>query len=82
MASAQANTSSQDGSKTSREGHASRNGADEGFKSISQQVQNLDINENEAKNDDSGELGEGEEKVIEVVESLCMNCQEDVGHHD
>ena len=57
---------------------------DEVFGTIGQQVQDLSLNDEDGqKAEDAGkedpEEFRGNEKVVEVIESLCMNCQEDVG---
>ncbi len=76
-----------DGNRTNavREGQDFQNGRDELFETIGQQVENLYLNAANGKNNDAGnkkELEEfhwGNEKVVEVIESLCMSCQENVG---
>lgn len=73
-----------------REGQGFQNGRDELFGSIGQLVENLKLDNSDGKNDDVGnnekskekleELDWGNEKVLEVIESLCMNCHENVGY--
>ena len=66
-------------------GRAPKDGKDEVFATIGQHVHDLNINEpehgveNEIK-DDPEEFRWGDQKVVETIESLCMNCQENVGH--
>ena len=67
------------------DGRTSEDGNDEVFATIGQHVHDLNIKErdghgaeNELK-DDPEEFRWGDQKVVETVESLCMNCQENVG---
>jgi len=74
-----------DGNRTNavREGQDLENRRDDLFGTIGQQVENLHLNDSDGKNDDVKEYEElhwGNEKVVEVIESLCMNCQENVGY--
>lgn len=61
-----------------------RSAAKSAFSSIGQQVQDLDINDKddgdtvEEDEDAPDEYRWKEEKVVETIESLCMNCQQDV----
>lgn len=54
------------------------------FDTIGQQVQNLEIGRNEGHEMDGNSTEEpeeyrwGNEKVVETIESLCMNCQQNV----
>ena len=54
------------------------------FDTIGQQVRNLDLRSNDGhiSGEDSAEEPEeyrwGNEKVVEKIESLCMNCQQNV----
>jgi len=73
-----------------REGQGFQNGRKDLFGTIGQLVENLKLNNSDGKNDDVGNNGEvkeepeafhwGNEKVVEVIESLCMNCHEMVSH--
>lgn len=60
------------------------------FSVLGQQVEDLNLNNSEGKNGNVGNNGgskeepeefrSGSEKVVEVIESLCMNCHENVSH--
>jgi len=64
-----------------REGQGFQNGRDELFGTIGQLVEkNDDVGNNEKSKKELEELHWGNEKVVEVIESLCMNCHENVGY--
>ena len=68
------------------EEYATQNVRDEVFGAIGQHVQNLnlkDADDEEPVNDaeEPEEFRWGNEKVVEIIESLCMNCQENVCPH-
>ncbi len=73
-----------------REGQGFQNGRKDLFGTIGQLVENLKLDNSDGKTDDVGnnekskkeleELHWGNEKVVEVIESLCMNCHENVGY--
>lgn len=71
---------------TTLNGRDSPDRRDEVFGTIGQQVERLGLKDADRNEDDIGNNGDpedfswGNEKVVEVVESLCMNCQENVGH--
>ena len=68
------------------DGRTSEDGKDEAFATIGQHVHDLNIEEPDghgAENENKGDPEEfrwGDQKVVETVESLCMNCQENVGY--
>lgn len=81
-------TSGGDRTDTVRKGQ--NYGPKELFSVLGQQVEDLNLNNSEGKNGKVGNNGEskeepeefhsGSERVVEVIESLCMNCHENVSH--
>ncbi len=65
-------------------------GPKELFSVLGQLVEDLKLNKSDGKDDGVGKNGkvkeeaeefhQGSEKVVEVIESLCMNCHENVSH--
>lgn len=79
-------TSSGDRTNTGHKGQ--KYGPNELFSVLGRQVENLNLNNSDGKNDNVGDDGEpveepeefhgANETVVEVIESLCMQCHENV----
>lgn len=75
----------EDASSSTRHKPQSTNGLDDVFGTIGQHVQNLNLSDQDERNGldgtraDSDDFRWGNENVVDIIESLCMNCKENVG---